>query len=145
MKKKIKIGVVGFGNISKKHTLAIDKNKQFEIAGVCDARNLDTKYNQYKNLDQMLKLNNEIDLVSILSPSGHHFIQILKSLKNKKHVIVEKPVTMNLTQLKIIRKAEKKFKKKVFVVYQNRLNPLINFSKKKIQKKELGKIILFKK
>ena len=50
---------------------------------------------------------------------------------------------MNLKQLKKIMYYEKKFKKRVFVVHQNRLNPNINFVKKKIDKKELGQIILF--
>ena len=31
MKNKIKIGIVGFGNISEKHIQAINANNQFEL------------------------------------------------------------------------------------------------------------------
>ena len=91
----------------------------------------------------MLNSNQNIDLVSILSPSGEHFRQVMLCLKFRKHVVVEKPACMNLAELQKIMKAEKKYKKKVFTVYQNRLNPLISKVREKIKNKTLGEIILF--
>ena len=143
MKKKFKIGIVGYGNISKKHITAIDKNKKFEIVSLCDSKYFKTKYKKYKFLDKMLKNQKDIDIVTILSPSGYHYNQIIKSLKYKKYVIVEKPICMNLNEVKKIIDCEKKYKRKVFVVYQNRLNPLIKFVKKKIKDRSLGNLIMF--
>ncbi len=143
MSKKIKIGIVGYGNISKKHIAAINKNKKFEIVSICDSKSLKIKYKKYKFFNDMLKTEKDIDLVTILSPSGYHYDQIIKSLKYRKHVIVEKPICMNLYQAKKVMIYEKKYKRKVFVVYQNRLNPLIKFVRKKIKDKALGKLIMF--
>ena len=91
----------------------------------------------------MLNSKKNIDLVSILSPSGEHFRQTMLCLKFKKHVVVEKPICMNLSELQKIMKAEKIYKRKVFTVYQNRLNPLISKVKDKIKNKKLGEVILF--
>ncbi len=91
----------------------------------------------------MLEKQNDIDLVSICSPSGLHYNHILLSLKFRKNVIVEKPLCMNFKQMQVISSFAKKNKKKVFVVYQNRLNPLIKSVKKIIKKKSLGKLITF--
>ena len=91
----------------------------------------------------MLKKQKNIDLVSICSPSGLHYNHILESLKFRKNVIVEKPLCMNFKQMKIISSFSKKNKKKIFVVYQNRLNSLIKYVKNIIKKKSLGKLITF--
>lgn len=143
MKKKINIGIVGLGSISSKHIIALNQNKRFELVGVCDTKKKNLKYNSYKNIDEMLKIQKNIELVSILSPSGHHFEHIKKSLKNKKHVVVEKPLCMHSNEVKKIQDYEKKYKRKVFVVYQNRLNPFISIIKKKLKNKILGKVFLF--
>ena len=143
MKKKIKIGIVGLGNISKKHVQAINANKQFELVGVCDTKKINLKCNTYKNIDEMLRIQKNIELISILSPSGLHFNHIKKSLKDGKNVVVEKPLCMNLNELKKIQNLKKKYKKKVFVVHQNRLNPLVSIIKNKLKNKSLDKVFLF--
>ena len=143
MKKKIKIGIVGLGNISKKHVQAINANKQFELVGVCDTKKINLKCNTYKNIDEMLRIQKNIELISILSPSGLHFNHIKKSLKDGKNVVVEKPLCMNLNEFEKIQIYEKKYKKRVFAVYQNRLNPLVSIIKNKLKNKSLDKVFLF--
>ena len=141
--KKINVGILGYGNISSKHVQAIKDNNKFKLLSICDT---DVNYDgqtRFRKFDEMLRVKKEIDLIAILSPSGDHYKHIIKSLKNKKHVIVEKPLCMNLKEVYKLEKYEKKYKKKVFVVYQNRLNPLIELTKEKISKNILGKIILF--
>jgi len=143
MKKKIKIAIVGLGNISTKHIKAIEKSKMLELVAICDKKKKNSRKIEFNDLSTMLNSNQNIDLVSILSPSGEHFRQVMLCLKFRKHVVVEKPACMNLAELQKIMKAEKKYKKKVFTVYQNRLNPLISKVREKIKNKTLGEIILF--
>ena len=38
MKKKIKIAIVGLGNISTKHINAIEKSKMLELVAICDKK-----------------------------------------------------------------------------------------------------------
>ena len=112
--KKINVGILGYGNISSKHVQAIKDNNKFKLLSICDT---DVNYDgqtRFRKFDEMLRVKKEIDLIAILSPSGDHYKHIIKSLKNKKHVIVEKPLCMNLKEVYKLEKYEKKYKKKSF-------------------------------
>ena len=62
------------------------------------------------------------EIVSILTPSGDHAKNVIDVLKLKKHVIVEKPMCLKVSDgLKIVKLANKN-KKRVFVVMQNKFN-----------------------
>ena len=50
----------------------------------------------------------DINLVSIASYDNYHFKHILKALKNNKNIIVEKPMCLNIQELKIIKNMLKK-------------------------------------
>ncbi len=141
--KKINIAIVGLGNISKKHIEAIKKIKNFNLVSVCDPKEKIQNIKTYKDISNMLIKQKNIDIVSICSPSGLHYNHVMQSLKFKKNIIVEKPICMNFKQSKEILNFSKKNKKKVFVVYQNRQNPLIKYVKNIIKKKSLGKLITF--
>ena len=54
-----------------------------------------------------------INLVSIASYDNYHFPQIIKSIKSNKNIIVEKPMCLNLNQLKKINKLVKSKKIKI--------------------------------
>ena len=48
--------------------------------------------------------NKKINLVTIASYDHDHYRQIVKSIKTNKNIIVEKPMCLNLSQLKKIYK-----------------------------------------
>ncbi|WP_141430764.1 Gfo/Idh/MocA family protein [Bacillus sp. 03113] len=62
----------------------------------------------YDNYDEMLK-DPAIDVVYISTPHSNHYEYIIQSLKNNKHVLCEKAITVNSHQLKkIVQLAEEK-------------------------------------
>ncbi|PKG24849.1 Gfo/Idh/MocA family protein [Niallia nealsonii] len=62
----------------------------------------------FGSYDEMLQDKN-IDVVYISTPHSNHYEYILKSLENNKHVLCEKAITVNSSQLqKIVQLAEKK-------------------------------------
>ena len=71
-----------------------DKAKEF-------AKNHNVK-NVYKDLNEMLKDEN-IDVVYVATPHSNHHEYVIESLKNNKHVICEKAITVNGKQLKEIK------------------------------------------
>ena len=59
------------------------------------------------NIDGCHKLNDfisckEIDAVYIATPHSEHFIYALEAIKNGKHVLCEKPLTMNAYESMIL-------------------------------------------
>jgi predicted dehydrogenase len=143
---QIKIGIVGMGNIFQKHYAVIKNNKSFQIVALCD-RNYKTKNKNssvpfYSNIKQMLSKNKDIELVILLTPSGLHFKQIKMCLSYNKNIIVEKPICLDFFELKKIISLQKKIKKKIFTVYQNRKNICIQKLKNYLDKKKIGKVFL---
>lgn len=147
---KINIGLLGLGRIAGHHTKAIRKIKKFKIIAACDLdkskrENYSKKYKvkTYEHYNQMLIKEKDINLVVIMSPSGMHFEHAVKILnKYKKNLIIEKPTSLRVANLKKLYSLAKKYKKKIYPVYQNRNNKCVIELKRLIEKGQLGKIKL---
>ncbi len=130
-----KIALIGCGKISKKHIKAIryyEKKRKLKLVALCD-RNLKTltqlkvsKVRKYTQISKMLK-NEKIDIVSILTPSGLHFSNFMECKDYVKTIIIEKPITLKISDAKAMIKISNQKKIKLFVVLQNRFNPVIKF------------------
>ena len=93
MKKKINIGIIGCGRISGWHCRSISSNSNINLVAVCDldiekANTYAKEYNAkaYASYREMLESNPEINLVSIITPSGMHYehaAEIIKDFKKK--------------------------------------------------------------
>lgn len=89
----------------------------------------------------MLQLN-DIDLISICTPSGLHPQHGILAARYGKHVLVEKPMAVQLQDADKLIKACCNARKSLFVVLQNRLNPAIGLLRKAIDEGRFGKIFL---
>ncbi|WP_235846934.1 Gfo/Idh/MocA family protein [Neobacillus soli] len=102
----IKFGTVGTGWITESFIQAAKLSEQLQLVGVysrteAKAKQLAATYNApyiYTDIEKMAK-SAEIEAVYIASPNSVHFEQALTFLKNKKHVICEKPVFSNTAEL----------------------------------------------
>ena len=95
----------------------------------------------YYDYAKMLK-DPTVDVVSICTPSGLHGKIAIDAMKAGKHVLCEKPMTLNLIDAKKIVETNKKTGKKFFLVKQNRYNPPIMALKDAFKKGHLGKVFL---
>src|SRR5689334_12056285 len=94
---KIRIGLVGCGRISSKHFEAIyDNRDRLELTAICDVNeqaleksNIDVP--RYVSFEDMLS-HEELDIVSLCTPSGLHPSQAIFAAKHGLHVITEKPM-----------------------------------------------------
>jgi predicted dehydrogenase len=98
--KKVKIGIIGCGQISHYHINSLKKLNQ-DIIGICDSdkkrgievsKNLNCDY--FENPDELLKIN-ELDCVIISTPNYTHYPLIIKAIEYNKHIFCEKPMTTN--------------------------------------------------
>jgi len=146
--KILNVAIIGCGKIAEKHALILKskKIKKLNLIAVCDvnkskAKKFGKKYqvNFFDDINNLLK-SIKVDLVVICTSSGHHYANALIVSKYKKNIIIEKPICLNLGQARNLVKVYKKNKNMMFVVMQNRLNPVIKLLKNVIEKKLLGKI-----
>ncbi|MEH7075556.1 Gfo/Idh/MocA family protein [Neobacillus drentensis] len=102
----INFGTVGTGWITESFIQAAQLSGQLQLTSVYSrtedkAKQLADTYhasNYYIDLEEMAK-DPEIQAVYIASPNSVHFEQTLLFLKNKKHVICEKPIFSNSAEL----------------------------------------------
>lgn len=108
----INFGTVGTGWITSAFIEAAHQSKEFHLAGVYsrteeNAKMLADTYGAervFTDLEAMAK-SDSLDAVYIASPNSLHFEQALTFIKNKKHVICEKPIFSNTRELKLAFKA----------------------------------------
>ena len=103
----IKVGVIGAGHLGKIH-LSILNNSDFELVGfhdtdVSNSEKLSQEkgYTFFKNLDSLI---NKIDAAVIVSPTTTHFGIAEKCISKGKHIFVEKPLTTDSKEARIIKK-----------------------------------------
>jgi len=144
----IKVVIIGAGKIAEKfHLPAWKKLKNVKVVGIVDtnlkkAAKISKKFkvkNFSKNLKTILK-KTEVDAVDICSSNNSHEKLILDALKNKFHVICEKPFVINHKVLKKIIKISKKNKLICLSAQHQRFREESKKLKKIILEKKLGKI-----
>ena len=141
---KIIAGIIGMG-IGQKHFDAIEKYKGSEVKIICEKDKkkillLKRKFpnKTITNNENEIFSDKKINLVSIASYDNYHYPQIIKSLNSNKNIIVEKPMCLNIQQLKKIANLLKK--KKNIKMTSNlvlRVNSLFKNFKKKINNKKI--------
>tara|TARA_B100001175_G_scaffold317284_1_gene333622 strand:- start:4619 stop:5704 length:1086 start_codon:yes stop_codon:yes gene_type:complete len=147
---KTNVAIIGAGRIAEHHLKAIKKIHTFKLCAICDlnkfkASNFSKKYKvpYYLDYNDMLNKEKNIDIVAIMTPSGCHYEHCKDILlKYKKNLIVEKPTFLKPSHVKEIYKLAKKYKVKIFPVFQNRFNKAIQKIKKEITTNKIGKINL---
>lgn len=105
---KLKWAILGSGVAATDFAKAINEvNGSIYAVGsrtFKEAKKFAGRYNiekAYGNCEEMLK-DDEIDVVYISTPHCIHYEYIIESLKNNKHVLCEKAITVNSKQLKEI-------------------------------------------
>ena len=147
--KTVKIGLIGCGRISKNHLDAVSQIPEAEFVAACDiveekmqavAENYSIK-NLYTNYQEMLEKEN-LNLVSICTPSGLHPQMGIEVANHKINVLTEKPMATNIESADALIRACDQNKVKLFVVKQNRLNATMQLLKRAIDKGRFGRIYL---
>ena len=102
MSKNVKIGVVGVGHLGKYHVKHYSKIGDVELVGIYDIDNLESNkiaeqygIRSFVNMDEMIR---HVDAVSIVTPTKMHYDIAKIFLKEKKHVLIEKPITRTVNE-----------------------------------------------
>ncbi len=140
--------IIGCGKIAQRHAENIQKVGR--LVAVCDiikdkAEAFANRYHAtpYTTIDNLLKAEKQLDVVSICTPNGLHAEHSIKSLQAGKQVLCEKPLCISSVAAWQMIETAYHFKRKLFVVKQNRYNPGVQLLKKMLDENKLGKIYSF--
>ncbi len=129
MKKKVKIGVVGVGHLGQTHARLLRQIGNADLVGVYDideskSQNLSKELNT-KAFDSLKNMLNEVEAVSVVTPTSvHHEIAVVL-MESGKHCFIEKPVTSTVEEAEDICRLAKEKKVKVQVGHIERFNPAV--------------------
>ena len=142
---RLNFAIVGCGRIAERHAEQIARVAK--LTAVCDiieskAVQIGNKYGSdiYTSIDELLKSETDIDVVSICSPNGLHAEHSIKAFRKGIHVLCEKPMAISVFDCGEMIKEAEKANKRLFIVKQNRYNPPVQVIKTILEEDRLGKI-----
>lgn len=137
------VGVVGVGTAAGWYANILKRTPHARLAAALrgpggDTDTVSRMWNVpcFNELDAFLGYG--LDAVIIASPSGHHFKQAKAALEAGIHVLVEKPIALNLAEAQTLGECAKKNDLRLGVTFQRRADPLFRAVKNAIDAGGLG-------
>jgi len=146
-----RFGIVGCGSIGKRHIAVLDAERGAELVAISDNNRgaLDSQLELYPYLnghdsfDAMLNAGG-FEIVCIATPHALHADMTVKALEAGYHVMVEKPMALNMEDCMRMNDCAQRTGKKLWVVKQNRHNVPVRLAKDAMERGRLGKVFMVK-
>lgn len=146
---KVKIGQVGLGRLGQIHASNIANHiKNADLYAVASVSPDELEYAKnelnvehcYSSYTDMIN-NDMLDAVVIVSPSGFHEVQISQALDKGLHVFSEKPIGLELDNIKKLVSKLEYYPNQVFQLgFMRRFDDSYLYAKEAIDRGDLGKI-----
>lgn len=134
---KIRVGIVGLGYLGKFHYQKYKSNKSVNLTCVVDQeiRNLDfIDSKRILKTDKYTNIIDNVDAVSIVTPTNTHYRIAKFFLEHKKHVLLEKPMTETVIQAKKLNNLANMNKCVLQIGHLEQFNPAIKKLKQNFKK-----------
>ncbi len=145
---EIGIALIGAGNIGKIQARAIAEIPDARLRVVCTTRRetaepLAAEYGADWTTDLEAAVNrDDVQLVSVCTPSGRHLEPALAAARAGKHVLVEKPLEITLARVDQIINACRQAGVFLGCIFQNRYKPGVRYAREALQAGRLGRLTL---
>ncbi len=145
---KLKVAIIGVGNISESHIKGYRSCPNAEIVAFCDINEKQLKKrgeeyginNLFADAGEMLDKMPEIQAVSVCTWNSAHMPCAIAALERGKHVLLEKPMAMSKAEAEKIVAAAKKSGAKLMIGFVRRYGNDCNVVKDFIDNGYLGEL-----
>lgn len=143
------VAIIGCGRIGSRHAKVIQsdlfgKVRLIAAADVNPSKKI--KFSEsfgipcFSTTNELLhSLPSNLNLAIVCTSSGDHFRTAKEILNSGINVLIEKPITLRLSDAEELIKLAERNRLKIYVVKQNRFNPAIQFSHKAFKDGVIGK------
>lgn len=152
--KRLTVALVGCGRVAAKHAKAFKHLKRELLpialvdtgAAACEILNAEhnlqiAPQNYFQSLDALYASGHRPDIIAITTPSGTHYQLAKTALENGSHVLIEKPMTLDLKEASaLIRLAEQKHLQ-IAVGHIYRFFPLVDLVRDDIAAGKYGRVL----
>src|SRR3954463_10405800 len=142
----ISVGIIGFGRIGAEHAGWISRCKNARVVAVADATPARQELARSRSLLVYPEISGligdeSVDAVLVATPTAMHFDHVQLALNANKHVLVEKPMALDLDGARRLAELAER-KNLLLCVFQNRRWDIDYLTvKKHVQSGIFGKII----
>lgn len=148
----LRFALIGCGRIAPKHAESLMALPEARLVGVCDIvdeRRHEFAHKYSDNLPNLVRCYSDyhevlacadIDAVSIATPSGLHAEIGIAAARAGKHVLVEKPMAMTLSQADALIEACRSAGVKLGVIHQNRFNASVKTLRQALEAGRFGQL-----
>jgi predicted dehydrogenase len=146
--KKYGVAVFGIGWVAGEHIKAYMQNPHTEVRAIASRRKESARAKKDElgldcdildDYESMLK-RDDIDIVDLCTPNFLHAQETIDAASVGKHVVIEKPIAMNIDELRAVRDAVVKAGVKSQVGFISRWNPHVRSIRSMIDKGGLGEV-----
>jgi len=147
-KRIVGVGIIGTGGISEAHAqgyLSVRKKARIVAVSDIDKRRAKKKAARwgaeswYLNFEELLK-RDDIEAVSVCTPTFTHAQISVAAMKSGKHVLCEKPMAMNLEEADEMIETSEQEKVILQIGHHNRFEPVFERTKELIEEGIVGRI-----
>lgn len=148
--KKLGVGIIGCGWVAEEHLKAYQHDPRSKVKALASRRKESAqRYREKYGLDCSVSTNYEemlarkdIDIVVICTPHDRHTDAVIAAAKAGKHIVIEKPVAITLTDMRKQQQAIRKAGVKSLVSFVLRWNPLLQTIAKQTESNVLGDVFM---
>lgn len=118
---KIKLAIIGMGKIARdQHVPAIRNNQTYEFVAVASPHSRLEGIPNFKDLASLLDANPDVDAISICTPPQVRFDVAANALRAHKHVMLEKPPGMTVSEVNALRELAHHSQVSLFATWHSR-------------------------
>ena len=130
--RKLGVAIQGAGWVAGEHIKAYAQNPHTEVVAICSRtregveRKLAETGVSCRTCDTYPEMlaDDDVDIVSICTPNHLHAPEAIQAAQAGKHILLEKPIALNLEDLRALRQAVRQAGVKTVVSFVLRWNPL---------------------
>lgn len=143
------MGVIGTGFWGRNHSRVFTELPNVKLEALCDldeerARGVAQRYGVpvvYSNYKDLLRDDN-VDAVTICTPSNTHGEVATAALRAGKDVLIEKPMAVEVTEARRVLNLARKLDNIVSVGFIERFNPVVQKTKNMLEEGQIGEVLL---
>ena len=147
--RKFGVGVIGTGWVSTEHIRAFENNPFTRVAAICSREKPRARAKAesmqlgsctaYADYAEMLR-DPDVQIISICTPHHLHAQQAVEAAQAGKHILLEKPIALDLHGLRAVEKAVADSGVKTVVSFVLRWNPLFDLIKSFLAQDVIGEV-----
>lgn len=138
---RFRAGIIGFGYTGRLHHIAYERAGA-EVVAIADPNprlEIPSKVRRFASTEDLLSF--DLDVVSICVPNALHCDAAIAALRAGKHVLLEKPIAVNLDQANRMIDEAERTGRTLFVGMTHRFYPELIAAREAVARGEIGEVV----